>query len=93
MTRKDKFYQVVESNKKYLIKLGVSSIGILGSVVRGEDSENSDYDILVEFVKGKKTFKSFTALCDFFDDYFGENYELITRESLSPTLGLIFWRN
>ena len=84
MTKKEKFYKVIESNRKYLDELGVISIGIFGSVARGEDSEDSDYDILVEFKKGKKSFKTFTALCDLLEDCLGENYELITKESLSP---------
>lgn len=87
MTRKEKFYKVIESNRKYLKELGVISIGIFGSVVRGEDSEHSDYDILVEFRKEKKSFKAFTSLCDFLENCLGENYELITKESLSPYIG------
>ena len=87
MTRKEKFYQVVGSNRKYLNELGVMSIGIFGSVARGEDRTKSDYDILVEFKKEKKTFKTFTALCDFLDANLGNNYELVTREGLSPYIG------
>jgi predicted nucleotidyltransferase len=87
MTRKEKFYKVIESNKEYLRELGVISIGIFGSVVREEDSENSDYDILVEFKRGEKSFRAFTSLCDFLEKYLGNNYELITKESLSPYVG------
>lgn len=57
MTRKEKFYQVVGSNRKYLNELGVVSIGIFGSVARGEDRTKSDYDILVEFKKEKNPLK------------------------------------
>lgn len=84
MTRKEKFYKFIENNKKKLEELGVLSIGIFGSVARGEDTENSDYDILVEFKKNKKSFKTFAMLCDLLDDSLGEDYELITQESLSP---------
>lgn len=87
ITRKEKFYTVIESNKEYLRELGVISIGIFGSVVRGEDSEHSDYDILVAFKKEEKTFRAFTSLCDFLEKNLGNNYELITKESLSPHIG------
>ena len=87
MTRKEKFYKIIESNRKYLNELGVVSIGIFGSVARGEDRTKSDYDILVEFKKEKKSFKTFTTLCDFFDVYLGKNYELVTKEGLSPYIG------
>ncbi|MEW6621017.1 MAG: nucleotidyltransferase domain-containing protein [bacterium] len=77
----------MESNREYLKAPGVISIGIFGSVEREKDSELSDYDILVEFRKGKKSFKTFTSLCDFVENCLGENYELITKESLSPYIG------
>jgi len=87
MTRKEKFYKLIENNKEYLKELGVVSIGIFGSVVKEKDSKDSDYDILVEFSKEKKSFKTFTALCDLLENYLGENYELITNEGLSPYIG------
>lgn len=87
MTRKDKFYSVILDNKEYLKNLGIISIGIFGSVVRNEDTKESDYDILVEFDKDKKTFKAFTSLCDLFEERLGNNFELITKESLSPYIG------
>lgn len=87
MTKKERFYKVIESNKKYLERLGVISIGIFGSVAREEEKSHSDYDILVEFRKEKKSFKTFITLCDFLENRLGENYELITKESLSPYIG------
>ncbi len=54
MTKKEKFYNFINTNKLILKKIGLVSIGIFGSVVREEDSEKSDYDILVEFDKTKK---------------------------------------
>ena len=85
--RKEKFHKVVLENKEYLKKLGIVSIGIFGSVVRNEDTKESDYDILVELEKDKKSFKSFTSLCDLFEERLGTNFELITKESLSPYIG------
>ncbi len=87
MTRKEKFHKIIMENKEHLKRLGVISIGIFGSVVRNEDTQESDYDILVEFEKDKKSFKTFTALCDLFEKQLGANFELITKESLSPYIG------
>ena len=87
MTKKAKFYDVIIKNKKYLQDLGVISIGIFGSVVRNEDIENSDYDILVEFKKESKSFKVFMNLCDFIENNLTKNYDLVTRDSLSPYIG------
>lgn len=66
LTRKEKFHQVVQENKKLIKTLGIVSIGIFGSVARNEDTEKSDYDILVEFGTGSKSFKNFSILCDLF---------------------------
>lgn len=87
MTRKDNFIKVVNENREYLRELGVISIGIFGSVSREEDVKNSDYDIIVEFEKNKKSFKTYNALCDFIEHNFGEKSDLITKESLSPYIG------
>ena len=45
-----KIEKIVKENKLLLTKqFKVREIGIFGSVVRGEDKETSDVDILVEF--------------------------------------------
>ena len=63
-------------------------MGIFGSVARQDDDESSDFDILVKFHKNKKSFKTFNKLCDLIEDYLGDNYDLLTEESLSPYLRL-----
>jgi Nucleotidyltransferase domain len=40
--------------------LGVSRIGLFGSLVRGEQYPDCDSDLLVEFEAGPKTFDAFT---------------------------------
>ncbi|MHC4874154.1 MAG: nucleotidyltransferase family protein [Planctomycetota bacterium] len=49
MTRKAKFLQTIDSQKDVLKELGISRLGLFGSVQREEDTENSDLDVLVEF--------------------------------------------
>ena len=53
-----KIEKIVKENKVVLTKqFKVKEIGIFGSVVRGEDKETSDVDILVEFVEPIGFFK------------------------------------
>jgi predicted nucleotidyltransferase len=66
--------------------LGVRGIGIFGSVVKGEDLDTSDFDILVEFDEDHHDFKSFNQVCDFFEQSLGENFDLVTKQGLSPYL-------
>jgi len=54
----EKIEKLVKENKVLLTKqFKVKEIGIFGSAVRGEDTETSDVDILVEFVEPIGLFK------------------------------------
>ncbi len=70
-----------------MLQIGVKSIGVFGSVVRGEDKGSSDYDILVEFRDGQSTYKNFNKLCDLIEMTIGSKYDLVTKNGLSPYLG------
>jgi uncharacterized protein len=87
MTRRAKFFQVVEHDTEHLRKLGVARLGIFGSVCRGDDHDGSDYDVLVVFEEGKKNFRNFAAVVDFLEEKLGGTVDLVTREGLSPFIG------
>ena len=87
MTSKEKFFDLIAREKETLLKLGVTQIGLFGSTVRGEDTEQSDYDVLVTFDKSKKTYRNFIAVVDLLESALGKNVELVTTESLSPYIG------
>lgn len=67
-------------------KFGVSKIGIFGSFARGEETEGSDIDVLVEFKVGYKTFDNYMDLKFFLQDLFGRNIDLVTVQALKPQL-------
>ena len=69
-----------------LRKFGITTIGLFGSFVRGEATQESDIDILVEFDPAQKTFNQFMEACFFLEELFQRDVELVTRESLSPYL-------
>ncbi len=87
MKRKDSFFQLIRKNKEFLESIGVKEIGLFGSVVRGEDTAASDIDVLVEFIQEKKTFQRFNMLCDFLEKNLESDFDLVTKESLSPYIG------
>jgi predicted nucleotidyltransferase len=64
----------------------VQEIGIFGSYVRGEQSEKSDIDILVELEKPVGFFK-FLELEEFLEDLLGLKVDLVTRKALKPVIG------
>ena len=70
-----------------LASLGVLEIGLFGSFARGEQTPESDVDLLVEFTPQQHTFDSFMDLSFFLEALPGRKVELLTRESLSPHIG------
>jgi len=65
---------------------GVKRIGIFGSVVRGEETPTSDIDILVEFARGRATFRNFMNLIRYLEDLFGRRVDLVTTSGIDPYL-------
>ena len=63
---------------------GVKRIGIFGSFARGEEKPDSDIDIFVEFLPGKKTFDNYMGLKNFLEDLFERKVDLVTYEGLNP---------
>ena len=80
--------QRVAANRERLAQLGVARLGLFGSFARGEQSRDSDVDLLVEFAPGQKSFDNFMALSFLVEDLFERRVELVTPESLSPYIRL-----
>ena len=79
--------KIVKKNKVVLTKqFKVKEIGIFGSVVRGEDTETSDVDILVEFEEPIGFFK-FLELEEYLSDLIGRKVDLVSKKALKPRIG------
>ncbi|MGD9633512.1 MAG: nucleotidyltransferase family protein [Pirellulales bacterium] len=70
-----------------LRKLGVKRIALFGSFVAGRQNEESDVDLLIEFMPGQKTFEHFDVVYDLLENAVGRKVELVTVDSLSPFIG------
>jgi predicted nucleotidyltransferase len=84
---KEKVVSIIRNHQKEIRDLGVKRCGLFGSFVRGQTTEQSDIDILVEFEPGQKTFDNFMQLAFFLEDLLGREVDLVTAESLSPYIG------
>ena len=62
-------------------RFAVRRIGLFGSFVRGEETKESDIDILVEFED--PTFRNFMNLAFFLEDIFSRRVDLLTPEGIS----------
>lgn len=68
--------------KKYKVK----EIGIFGSYVRGEQHENSDVDVLIDFEKAPSLLK-FIELENYLSDTIGIKVDLVMKRVLKPRIG------
>jgi hypothetical protein len=66
-------------------RFGVRELAVFGSVARGDASNASDLDVLVDFV-GTATFDGFMGLKLFLEDSLGVKVDLVTRAALKPRL-------
>lgn len=64
---------------------GIAQIGLFGSVARGEATEDSDIDLLVEFSQRISLLKM-AALERELSAALGRRVELLTEEAISPHL-------
>ncbi|MSQ06105.1 MAG: nucleotidyltransferase [Dehalococcoidia bacterium] len=78
---------LIQEHQEQIKAFGVSRLGIFGSFARGQQRDESDVDVLVEFAPGCKTFDAFIHLAFFLEDLFERPVELVTPESLSPYIG------
>jgi predicted nucleotidyltransferase len=75
--------QIIKELKPELEKkFHVSSIGIFGSIVRHDFSENSDVDIIVDF--SQPIGIEFIDLADLLEEKFHEQVELVSRKGIKP---------
>lgn len=70
------------------VRYGVTSLGIFGSYVHGQQKKRSDVDLLVEFDENAHlTFVNFLALERMLGKRLGHKVDLVERDSLKPVIG------
>ena len=83
MTR-DEILKKLEENRETIRGFGARRLGIFGSYARGEQSEASDMDFLVEFEK--KTFRNYIGLKFFLEKLFDRPCDLVIADAVKPRL-------
>ncbi|MDJ0511152.1 MAG: nucleotidyltransferase family protein [Crocosphaera sp.] len=88
-TNKSDFQQIYNTLKINLenlkSKYEVKTLGVFGSFVRGEATENSDLDLLVEF-QGDVTFDNYMDLKFLLEDLFKRKIDLVIKEDIKPQI-------
>ncbi len=84
---KAEIFERIRSIFPTLSERGVERIGLFGSFVRGEQRDESDVDLLVDFRPHEKTFRNYMDSADLLEAAFGRRVDFVTRESLSRHFG------
>lgn len=64
-------------------KYGIKNAYLFGSYARGEATEDSDVDIIID--KGEmKTYNSYFHMCEELEQELGTDVDLLTNESIKP---------
>lgn len=74
----------LESHRDDLRRLGVRRIGLFGSAARGDATEESDLDFLVDLEP--KTFDGYMELKELLERWFGRRVDLVLSDALKPAL-------
>lgn len=64
----------------------VQTIGLFGSVSRGEDTQESDVDILVTWIPGMARMGVVMGLVWYLEELFGRKVDLVSTDGMSPYL-------
>jgi len=66
----------------------VTSIGVFGSYLRGEERRGSDLDVLVEFEESAGlSLLDFVGLENYLSDVLGVKVDLVEKSALKPRIG------
>ena len=84
---KGEILKVLREHSRQLKQFGVQEVGLFGSFVRGEQTGESDIDLLVRFEPGKKNFDNFMSLSTLLEELLQRRVEIVTTEALSPYIG------
>lgn len=88
MQKKEDILAILKKHKVALSRLGVRNIGLFGSYVRGEQTGESDIDVLLDFDPDQENFDNFMAACDLIEELFGnQKVDVVTKNGLSPYIG------
>ncbi|MDV0442539.1 nucleotidyltransferase family protein [Methanorbis furvi] len=67
-------------------RFGIETIGVFGSVARGEDTPESDIDILYKFSTQTVRLGQLMGLKDYLEELLGRNVDLIGINWIEPTI-------
>lgn len=84
MSTSQEIIELLDKHRAELRALGVRRLALFGSAARGEATETSDLDFLVELER--HTFDSYMDVKEFLERLFQKPIDLVVSEALKPQL-------
>jgi len=85
MTTTDKIVKVLnEAKGRFNRTLGIKTLALFGSFARGEQTDKSDIDVLVDM--SKPSFDGYMDLKFFLEDRFKTKVDLVLEDTVKPLL-------
>jgi len=83
---KDEVLQKLETNLPEIReRFGIETLGIFGSVSRGEDTPDSDVDVIYDFADGRGNMSSFTDFTDYIENLLGRDSDFVSLKWAKPS--------
>jgi len=87
MTSLEQVLRVLRAQEAALRAMGISQAAVFGSIARGDATERSDIDLLVDIDPARRlSLFDFIGIKHYLDDTFGHPVDLVSRRGLSPTI-------
>jgi predicted nucleotidyltransferase len=88
MLNKQEIFKTIQAHKDEIKSFGVTQIGLFGSYVRNEQTEDSDIDFLVDYDIEKISYRNYFNFCEYIESLFNENrVGIVTKNGLSEFIG------
>ena len=84
MKNKQELFEILTANEARIKGFGVRSLSLFGSCARGEETDESDLDFVVEFER--TSFDAYMDLKFFLEDLFDRPVDLVLSDGIKPRL-------
>ena len=86
MLTKNKILITIKQHAGELKKYGVKKLGVFGSFAKSVQNSRSDVDVLVEFVRNRKTFDNYMNLKFYLEKIFHRKVDLVIKDALKTSI-------
>ena len=86
MSAKTEVLTKIRQHSDEIRAYGVKKVGLFGSFAHSRQRAKSDIDILVEFVRGGKTFDNYMELKFFLEKLFHRKVDLVIKDALKTRI-------